>query len=105
MKNYDRIEMVGDVMIKQIINAKVVLPDGILDGGVVGFSDGIIDYIGTEAKKGIETVSAEGKYLFPGFIDIHCHGGNSFDFMDASPDRKYQNFTCPTVQQPLLLPR
>ena len=72
-------------MIKQIIDAKVVLPCGILEGGVVRFSDGIIDYVGCDAIEGVETLSANGKYLLPGFIDIHCHGGAGYDFMDATP--------------------
>ncbi len=72
-------------MKKQIINARVVLPDRILEGGVVRFCDGVIDYVGNVAADGIETVSAEGNYILPGFIDIHCHGGGGFDFMDASP--------------------
>ena len=24
------------------------------------------------------------KRIVPGFIDVHCHGGGGFDFMDAS---------------------
>ena len=72
-------------MKKQIIDARVVLPSGILENGVVGFSDGMIDYVGNDAIEGVETLSAEGKYLLPGFIDIHCHGGAGYDFMDATP--------------------
>lgn len=73
-------------MEKQFINAKVVLPDKIIDNGVVVISNGMIKYIGTDVIDGIETVDCEGKYLLPGFIDIHCHGGGGFDFMDATPD-------------------
>ena len=31
-------------------------------------------------------VDAEGSYLTPGFIDMHVHGGDGADFMDATPD-------------------
>ena len=61
-----------------------MLPGGILDNGVVRFSDGLIEYVGTKVMAEISTVDAEGKYLLPGFIDIHCHGGGGYDFMDAS---------------------
>ncbi len=73
-------------MKKQFINAKVVLPDGILSNGVVGISDGVIDYIADKARDGVVSIDCEGKYLLAGFIDIHCHGGGGYDFMDATPE-------------------
>ena len=73
-------------MTTQIIGARIVLPDGILENGVCRYTDGIIDYIGSEPQAADEAIDARGAYLLAGFIDIHCHGGNSFDFMDASPD-------------------
>ena len=27
--------------------------------------------------------SKENNYIIPGFIDLHCHGGNGFDTMDG----------------------
>lgn len=78
-------------MRKQIINARIVLPEGILEGGVCAFQNGTIDYVGTEPQADAVTVlDAEGKLLLPGFVDIHCHGGNSFDFMDAQPEEMEQ---------------
>ena len=30
--------------------------------------------------------------IIPGFIDLHCHGGNGFDVMEGSPQlKKCQN--------------
>lgn len=72
-------------MTTQIINANIILPFGSMRG-VCRFTDGIIDYIGEEPQRADVTIDAKGDYLLPGFIDIHCHGGNNFDFMDASPD-------------------
>ena len=72
-------------MKKQIINANIILADGILENGVCRFEDGIIEYVGGERIEGIETISAEGGYLMAGFIDMHCHGGSGYDFMDATP--------------------
>ena len=31
-------------------------------------------------------VEVDGAYVIPGFIDVHSHGGYSFDAMDASPE-------------------
>ncbi len=72
-------------MTTQIINASLILPFGGMPG-VCRFTDGIIDYIGEEPQKADVTIDAKGAYLLPGFIDIHCHGGGGYDFMDASPD-------------------
>lgn len=73
-------------MTTQIINANMILPFGGMPG-VCRFTDGIIDYIGETPQEADVTVDAEGAYLLPGFIDIHCHGGGGYDFMDASPDQ------------------
>lgn len=74
----------------QIIKANIVLPDRILFGGVCAFSDGIIEYVGTELQDAGQTIDAQGAWLLPGFIDIHCHGGNGYDFMDATMDEMLQ---------------
>ena len=68
----------------QIINAKVILDDKILNNGVVCYENDKITYVGEEMQNAEKTIDAYGKYLFAGFIDSHCHGGNGFDFMDAS---------------------
>ena len=81
-------------MKKKIINAKVVLSDRVLDGGCVVFEDGIITYVGEADQPADEVFDASGNYLLAGFVDIHCHGGGGYDFMDASPDemRKISEF-------------
>ena len=77
----------GIKMILKITNAKVVLDDKIIDGGILIAEDGVITYAGEErACQADITYDAEGGYLLAGFIDIHSHGGNGFDFMDASPE-------------------
>lgn len=47
--------------------------------------NGVICDVGKDLREeGAETVDAENKYLFAGFIDIHVHGGGGADFMDGS---------------------
>ncbi len=70
-------------MRKIIVNARVVTENGIMNGSVA-FTDGVIDFIGCGACSADEVFDAEGKYLIPGFIDMHCHGGMNLDFMDAT---------------------
>lgn len=49
------------------------------------FEEGKILYVGDKVQPCDNTVDANGGYLMACFIDIHCHGGNGDDFMDASP--------------------
>ena len=67
-----------------IKNAKIVTAERILIDCVCTFSDGIIDYIGKSKSTANIVIDAEGGYLVPGFVDLHCHGGNGLEFMDAT---------------------
>src|SRR5699024_5259822 len=29
-----------------------------------------------------DVIDGKGRYLIPGYVDIHCHGSNGYDFMD-----------------------
>lgn len=69
-------------------NARIVLPDTILDDHYVSVKNGVIESIGKgtpdrEQLNSCTTVDCGGQYLSPGFIDIHCHGGGGADFMDG----------------------
>ena len=72
-----------------ILNGRLVLSDGtIADGKAVVCSSGKIekiidgqDYV-PEAQD--EVIDAEGRYVAPGFVDLHVHGGGGHDFMDGT---------------------
>jgi len=69
----------------QIVNGKIVTPKGIIEDGAVTVEDGVITYVGSTAgipqeAAGLDTVDAAGKYILPGFIDVHVHGGMLEDF-------------------------
>ncbi len=72
-----------------ILNGRLVLSDGtIADGKAVVCSSGKIekiidrqDYV-SEAQD--EVIDAEGRYVAPGFVDLHVHGGGGHDFMDGT---------------------
>jgi len=55
---------------------------------VVVLDQGHIEFVGPyqhyRADPELETVNITGKYITPGFIDIHIHGGAGSDFMDAT---------------------
>lgn len=81
-------------MLKQVVNVKAVLPDGILTDATVAFENEKIVYIGKDRLSGAEISDGRGAYLLAGFVDIHCHGGAGYDFMDASAEEieKIANF-------------
>jgi N-acetylglucosamine-6-phosphate deacetylase len=71
-------------------NAAVVTESATLANSVVLWRDGTIVYIGSETEVperlrplAEAAVDAGGGWLLPGFIDMHVHGGNGGDFMDA----------------------
>lgn len=72
-----------------IINGRLILPDGVIaEDKVLIYSDGKIEEIipsgEFEAEKVSETIDAGGRYVSPGFIDMHIHGGGGHDFMDGT---------------------
>lgn len=69
-----------------IKNALIVTADEVLSGNNLLVADGKIEYIGKDIPYADKVIDAEGDYLLPGFIDLHCHGGDGYEFMDASPE-------------------
>lgn len=70
----------------KIFNGKLITPHGIIPDGTVLITGDTITAIGEKniESKGAVEIDAQGKYISPGFIDIHVHGGGGHDFMDAS---------------------
>ena len=71
-------------MKRVIYNAKIVTASEVIEKGVCAFENGKICYIGKEVQNADEEIDGKGLYLIPGFIDLHCHGGNGLEFMDGS---------------------
>ena len=72
-----------------IFNAHVISPDVDLKKASVVIEKGKIRLVTTAAvpKKDFDTVvDARGKYLVPGFIDMHLHGACGYDVCDATPE-------------------
>jgi N-acetylglucosamine-6-phosphate deacetylase len=67
-----------------IVNGHVITPEGIIRNGSVLIKDGIIAGVsdGDLEIPGALIMDAGGRYISPGFIDIHVHGGGGYDFMD-----------------------
>jgi len=70
----------------KIYNGKIITPSKIIEGGCVLITGDTITEVSEsniEVNDVIE-INAAGKYVAPGFIDIHVHGGGGYDFMDAT---------------------
>lgn len=65
-------------------NARLIAPDGIREGATLVVEHGKI----AEIREGLwaEGIDLGGKYLAPGFIDLHLHGALGRSFMEASPE-------------------
>ena len=63
-----------------IKNASVILKDEIIKANVL-VQNGRISQLGDDLCDD-EVLDLEGKYLAPGFVDIHNHGGYGYDYMD-----------------------
>ena len=73
-------------MTTRITNAQLILTGGIMTGQDLYIADGVITHITAEQLPADTVVDAQGGYLCPGFIDIHVHGGDGFEFIDATED-------------------
>lgn len=70
----------------KICNGQIITPYRIIPQGTIIVKDGIITSVseGNPDVQGAVEIDAQGKYIAPGFIDIHLHGGGGHDFMDGS---------------------
>ena len=64
-------------------NAKLFL-DGAFQEGSLTFENGVITAVGP--AQGPCDLDAGGKYLVPGFLDVHTHGAMNEDFSDGRPE-------------------
>lgn len=74
-------------MSKTIIkNAHVISPGVDIEGATIVIEGKTIKSVGKKevaAKTGDTVIDVKGNYAFPGFIDVHTHGANTYDFCDA----------------------
>lgn len=68
----------------KIINAKIITPYRIIEQGSILVINGKITAVseGPVENNEVPVIDAAGKYVSPGFIDMHVHGGGGHDFMD-----------------------
>ena len=72
----------------KIYNGNIITPAGIIPNGTILTGGGKILAISDNdiSAPGALLIDAGGRYISPGFIDIHVHGGGGHDFMDATTE-------------------
>lgn len=61
------------------VEGRVVTPRGVIEHGRVEVADGRIAAVVEDASAG------GGRWIVPGFVDIHCHGGGGHTFTTGDP--------------------
>ena len=75
-------------MLTQLINARILTPQGWLKDGSVLIRDGkILEVTNCDlAVIGAQLIDVKGMHVLPGGVEIHAHGGGGRDFMECTED-------------------
>ena len=70
----------------KISGGKVILRDRVAEDLNVYVENGLIAAVTAEDLAFDEQIDAAGRYVSPGFIEMHTHGGGDCDFLDGTPE-------------------
>ena len=74
-------------MITKLVNGKIIVHDSIISGYSLYVEDekilGIFNDNAPASPKADAEIDAKGKFISPGFVDIHTHGAGGSDFLDC----------------------
>lgn len=75
-------------MLKQIINGRILTPQGWIKGGSVIVEGNKIKAVSNNDLhvEGAEIIDAKGCTIVPGGIEMHVHGGGGRDFMEGTEE-------------------
>ena len=73
----------------RLTGGKIVTDGKVLQGFDILTEDGkIVDVVPTDASA--DAVDLSGKYIAPGFIELHCHGAVGYEFMDGTEEAYFK---------------
>jgi len=70
-----------------LVGATAITPFEEIPNSAVILNKGRVEFVGPQQQlrtDDLEVLDIRGKYITPGFIDVHVHGGAGSDFMDAT---------------------
>ena len=70
----------------KISGGRVILGDRVASDLCVYVQDGLIAAVTAQEMPFDEEIHAEGRYISPGFVEMHTHGGGNSDFLDGTPE-------------------
>ncbi|QAY63264.1 N-acetylglucosamine-6-phosphate deacetylase [Xylanimonas allomyrinae] len=66
------------------LRGRLVLPDAVVDHGVLVLDGDRVAYAGPAASAPVTPPPSEGATILPGLVDVHDHGGGGSSFPDAT---------------------
>lgn len=71
-----------------LVNGRIVLPGGVVDGEALLIEDGVIRAItlAGDLPSDAERIDVTGAYIAPGLVDIHTHGALGRSFLDGDEE-------------------
>lgn len=75
-----------------IKNGRIITPTEVIEDGYIAIEGAQIRALGAGAppealqRDATATIDAAGRYVGPGFVDVHVHGADGCDAMDATPE-------------------
>jgi N-acetylglucosamine-6-phosphate deacetylase len=70
---------------------RVVTPDGVLDPGWIRLAGDVIDAVGSgDPHERLSAVDLRGRWVLPGFVDMHVHGGGGASFTEGTSGQARQ---------------
>ena len=71
-----------------ISNCRLVSPGVDLENAFILIENGKVAQVSASpiVREGAVAVDGSGLTAMPGFVDVHCHGRNNFDFCDGSEE-------------------
>jgi N-acetylglucosamine-6-phosphate deacetylase len=74
-----------------LAGGRVVTPHGVLDPGWILVTGGLIGAVGPDdardqAAAGLPVAELSGRWVLPGFVDLHVHGGGGSSFTEGTAD-------------------
>ena len=75
-----------------IKSTRVLLPDGVAEGYVILEGDKIV-YAGKEARPCDKLLDVGDRYVSPGFVDVHTHGGAGHAFLKSTAEEAVEACT------------